>query len=162
MKLFKLIFALFIPVVLFAQDSSWVTKETSAALQTIKGDKPAGYYLAGFVFSLAGIFISLYWSSTRRNKQSNNTPDKFSIWFLVFDNAKRIVISLIVGFLLFRMFDLFEIWEMVGVGIGVTVGLDQIIEIMMNRWDWVCQLLKQDRSKLVITKTDTDAQNNQP
>lgn len=145
---FNLILIL-VSITLYAQDStSWQSREMSAAFDIILGDKPDGYYLAGLFFSVIGILISLYHSSTKRDKLSANTPVNFSWYFLVWDNIKRGFTTLVVMFVVFRVFNLVEVWQTVGVGIGLSVGLDKIVELLMNKWDWLCKVLSQDRNNL--------------
>lgn len=117
-----------------------------AALQTIFGDKPDGYYIAGLFFSILGILISLYWSSRKRDPLSSSTPVRFSWTFLIWDNGKRIVTTLIVMFILFRVFNFTDPLQMIAVGITATLFLDQILEWLMNKAEWLCKLLKADRN----------------
>lgn len=121
--------------------------QLKAALEIIFGNKPDGYYIAGLFFSVLGILISLYHSSKKRDPQSPNTPVKFSLLFLIWDNFKRGSITLIVMFIVFRVWDVSDIILMIGVGIGVALSLDKLIELMMNKWDWICKLLSQDRDR---------------
>ena len=140
-----------------------IKAELLAALAQILGEKPEGYYFAGLFFSLLGIAISLYHASRSRDKLSENTPFKFSWYFLIWDNFRRIIVTLIVMFILFRMFDLTEIWQMVGLGVGVALSLDKIIKLMMDKWDFLCNLLSQDRSELpakaIIINTENETTN---
>lgn len=103
------------------------------AWQIILGGKTGGYYLAGFFFSFLAILISLYSYSLTRDKESKNTPVKFSLFFLIWDNAKRIIVGLIVMFILFRAADLSNIYAMLAVGFGVGISLDKIIQLLMNK-----------------------------
>lgn len=116
------------------------------AFDIVLGGKSGGYYIAGFIFCFMAIVLSLYISSKKRDPQSPRTPAKFSWTFLFWDNAKRIVATLIVIFILFRIFDLSEIPGMLGVGFGVALGLDQIIEWMMRKFDFM-EFLKSNREK---------------
>lgn len=119
-------------------------KET---IEIILGGKAVSYYIAGLFFTLLGILISLYHSSRNRNPNSPNTPYKFSWRFLLWDNTKRIAVSLIVVFLIFRGVDLPNVFAQVGVGIVITIALDKVVEWLMERSDIVCQLLGMDRKK---------------
>jgi F0F1-type ATP synthase assembly protein I len=106
------------------------------ALQIIKGGKTGGYYLAGFFFSFLAVLVSLrVIAQKRRDPQSPNTPRKFSWSFLIGDNLKRILTSMIVMFMLFRLFDLSNPALMIGVGFGVAFGLDKIIQFLIDRTD---------------------------
>jgi uncharacterized membrane protein (GlpM family) len=121
-------------------------KSIKEAMDIVLGAKTGGYYLAGFIFCGMAICLSLYISSKKRNPQSNSTPSKFSVWFLIWDNAKRVGATMIVVFLLFRLFDLSEIPGMLGVGFGVSLGLDQIIEWMIGKFDFM-KFLQSNREK---------------
>jgi hypothetical protein len=110
--------------------------QLTAALKIILGDKPDGYYVAGFVFSSLAILLSLYFYSRKtRNKDSIATPRDFSFSFMIGDNIKRIGATLIVEFFLFRMFDLSDIKYMIGVGFAVAYGLDKIIQFLIDHTD---------------------------
>lgn len=117
------------------------------AIGIITGGKTGGYYLAGFFFAFLGIMLSLYQSSRSRDKLSPNTPLKFSLTFLIWDNLKRVVITLIVMFILFRILDLSYVPLMIGVGIVVSVALDRIIVALMGWSDDIFNLLASARKK---------------
>ena len=114
----------------------------------IRGGKELSYYLAGFFFAFLGIMLSLYQSSRNRDRLSPNTPLKFSWLFLVWDNLKRAVVTLIVMFILFRVLDLSYVPLMIGVGIGVSVALDRIIVYLMSWSDDIFNLLASQRKKM--------------
>ena len=116
------------------------------ALQIVLGGKSGGYYLAGFIFCFMAILLSMYINSKKRDPKSPATPVKFSWLFLIWDNAKRAGATMIVVFLLFRLFDLSEIPGMLGVGFAVSLGLDQLIIWMMNKFNFM-DFLKSDREK---------------
>ena len=117
-----------------------------AAYEIIFGEKPDGYYIAGFVFAGLAILLSLYISSKKRDPKSDATPEKFSWWFLIWDNAKRAGATMIVMFILFRVFDLSEIPAMLAVGFGVAICLDQIIEWMIGNFNFM-KFLQSNREK---------------
>jgi len=116
------------------------------ALQIILGGKSGGYYLAGFFFSFLAVLISLYQHSKTRNKYSDNTPYKFSWSFLFWDNFKRIFTSIVIMFILFRLFDLSNPAAMIGVGFFVAFGLDKAIQFVMEKTD-IMQFLEPARKK---------------
>ena len=119
-------------------------------LEIILGDKQLSYYLAGFFFSGLAILLSLYHHSRKRDVESPNTPKKFSWTFLVWDNLKRIFITLIVMFILFRQLDLSDVWYQIGVGFLVSLCLDKVIEFLMKKSELVSKLMGMDREKFKI------------
>lgn len=108
--------------------------------------KTGGYYIAGLVFTAFAIYLSLYISSKKRDPASKNTPVEFSWVFAIWDNFKRVLATFIVIFILFRIFDCSEIPAMLGVGFGVALSLDQIIEYMMAKFNFL-DFLKSNREK---------------
>lgn len=60
---------------------------------TLLGFIPAGFFLAMVFFAAVGVTIALLVDSTRRNKTSKNTPEKFNFWFLILDNWKTILLT---------------------------------------------------------------------
>lgn len=121
-------------------------KSINEALQIIMGDKTGGYYIAGFFFSFLAVLLSLYRYSRTRDKNSPTTPYKFSWSFLIWDNIKRIFVSLILMFILFRLFDLSNPFMMIGVGFFVAFGLDKAIQFLMDRTD-LMKFLEPERKK---------------
>ncbi|MEJ7611350.1 MAG: hypothetical protein WKF88_09260 [Ferruginibacter sp.] len=131
-----------------------------AALRTILGDKPDGYYLAALFFSLIGILVALYQSSKKRNPRSTSTPVHFSWVFLIWDNAKRMAVTLIVMFIIFRVFDLPNPIMMIAVGIVGALYLDKAIEWLMNKAEWLCDLLSRDRNNFPQKPQSENDENN--
>lgn len=115
------------------------------ALEIITGSKSLGYYIAGFFFSFLAIIISLYQHSKSRNPYSSKTPYKFSWRFLLWDNCKRAAVTMIVMFILFRVFDLTTPVLMIGVGFLVSFALDRIILALMKWSEPICKMLGMDR-----------------
>ncbi len=117
------------------------------AVNIILGGKSGGYYLAGFFFSGLAILLSLYHSSKKRDPKSTNTPENFSWVFLLWDNTKRVTATLIVMFILFRVFNLSEPLLMIGVGFISALFLDKVIEALMAKSETISKLLGMDRDK---------------
>ena len=124
------------------------------AFDIVLGGKSGGYYLAGFIFSAMAILLSLYHSSKKRDPSSASTPERFSWWFLIWDNCKRAVVTLIVEFILFRVFNLTEPLAMIGVGFFAALGLDKAIEFLMQK--------SQEAGKLLGMNRDNFPQKPQP
>lgn len=68
----------------------------------VLGNKSIAVWLASFTFVLIGVIVSLRLSSLKRNKDSPNTPIKFSLLFLIRDNILRGLGSLFVAFSVIR------------------------------------------------------------
>lgn len=117
-------------------------------LNELTGGKPIGsYYMAGFVFALIAILLSMYVKSRKRDPNSPRTPEKFSWYFLIWDNTKTMFAGLAVQFIMFRAFDLSNIFAMLGVGFGIGFGLDQLLGLIMEKSN-VLKFLNMDRDKI--------------
>ena len=121
-------------------------------LSLIFGEKPFSYYLAGFFFSFLAIVLSLYMHSRKRDKHSPETPYNFSWRFLLWDNTKRIIASLILMFIFFRAWDLTNIFLQIGLGFAVSFGLDKLLQFLMDKTDF-WKFLQSDREKFIDKKT---------
>lgn len=116
------------------------------AIGIITGGKSGGYYLAGAVFSFLAIILSIYVRAQDRFKCAPETPPKWSWKFFWWDNTKRIFAGLIVMFLFFRLFDLSNVFAMVGFGFAISFGLDRLIKLLMDKTQ-LLNFLSTDRSK---------------
>lgn len=126
------------------------------ALKILMGEnKSGGYYLAGFILSLLAILLSVIHSSRKRNPQSPNTPYKFNLWFMLWDNGKRAVAGVIVIFFMFRLFDCSNIFAMIGVGFFAAAGLDKVIEFLMEKTN-IMNFLQTDRTNFPPNKKKED------
>lgn len=103
-------------------------------LSELLGNRSVAVWLVCFTFILIGVVVSLIISSRERNKDSPNTPYKFSFKFLVRDNILRILGSVLIAFTIIRFGE-----DMVGMHIGYfgafLMGLcfDQLVKIIA---DW--------------------------
>lgn len=113
-------------------------------LKILTGDKEPSYYLSGFVFSFLAIILSMYLHSRKRDVDSPNTPRNFSYIFLIWDNFKRALASMIVMFIIFRVFDCSNVAVMISVGFFVALGVDKVIQWMMDNFNFL-NFLKTDR-----------------
>lgn len=123
------------------------------AIQIITGGKSGGYYLAGAFFSCLGILLSWYLASRKRDPQSTKTPERFSWLFLIWDNIKKGVVTLILMFVMFRLFDLSSAFAMIGLGFFLSLGLDKAIEFIMNKTD-LLNILQRNREKFPQKPTE--------
>jgi len=116
----------------------------------ILGELSGWYYLAAFVFSFLAILLSMWAGSKKRDVASSSTPTNYSWRFLLWDNAKRIFMGLIAIFLCFRFASALinralSMEVAVGIGFFVSIGLDQVIGWLKQRFDF----LQMDREKIV-------------
>lgn len=125
--------------------------------QLILGEVSVAYYAAAEVFALLALIISLWLHSKKRDASSPTTPQKFSWGFLFWDNFKRIIVGQITMFLVFRFATEFlgrklDMWMAVGIGAGLSFGLDRFIMWMQSR----TTVFDMNREKFM------EKQNNQP
>lgn len=116
----------------------------------ILGDLSGWYYLAAFFFSFLAILLSMWAGSKKRDVSSSSTPQKYSWRFLLWDNIKRISMGLVAIFLIFRFTSTLINRELsmevaVGVGFFVSIGLDQLIGWLKQKFD----VLQMDREKIM-------------
>jgi hypothetical protein len=57
---------------------------------------PIEMFLYMFFFAIIGVFLALLADSLKRNKESKNTPEKYSIIFLIKDNWKTITLTILL------------------------------------------------------------------
>lgn len=102
--------------------------------QTILGSNAPGLLGGAFVFALLGHALVLLGGTTLRDPSSPQSPSKFSLKYLLADNAKRIVyvLLLIVAALRF-MPDLFGMPLTAFSGFLVGAGLDTIALVLKQK-----------------------------
>lgn len=130
--------------------------------QLILGNVSVAYYLAAEFFALLALILSLYLHSQKRDIASSSTPVKFSLLFLVWDNAKRIFVGQITLFLIFRFITellgrQLNMWIAVGVGFFLSFGLDKAIQMIKEK----STLFDMNREKM-IEKISNTGTNNKP
>jgi len=118
--------------------------------QLVSGGLSAGYYLAALFFSGLAILLSMWAGSSKRNVNSTSTPRKYSFKFLIWDNTKRIVCGLVAMFLIYRFSSSIigrglSMEAAVGVGFMISLGIDQLIGWLKQRFD----LLQMDRDRIM-------------
>ena len=84
-------------------------------------------YAAGFVFAMIGAILSLRFEARKRDKDSLNTPRRFSWEFLLQDNIQRLFNGFLLTFVVFRFAPeiLNQSFSMF-LALGVGAGLDQV------------------------------------
>jgi len=102
--------------------------------QSILGGYTIPHVVALLVFAMAGVLISLLIHSTNRDKGSPNTPVKFSLWFLLKDNWKRILLNLLLIVVTIRFCQEItglQVTEFIALLIGVSY--DKLSEFLQNK-----------------------------
>lgn len=72
-------------------------------VSNLMGKYPASFYITYFIFVMLGIIVSLRIQALNRDKLSDSTPIKFSWRFLLQDNLKQWIGSLVFVFLSIRI-----------------------------------------------------------
>jgi hypothetical protein len=67
-----------------------------AILNQLLGPGEPSFFIAGFIFAMVGVLISLLISSSKRDISNPNTPNNFSWSYLIIDNGKRILLALLL------------------------------------------------------------------
>lgn len=65
-------------------------------ISQLLGSGDLGFYIAALIFSMVGVVISLLISSSKRDQTNPSTPNDFSWGYLILDNAKRILLALLL------------------------------------------------------------------
>ena len=107
----------------------------------ILGDVSAATYVAAFFFSFLVIIANLLVVSLNKYKQAEGTPEKWSFSFALLDNFKRILATMILMFLFYRFASSIIAKELsmewaVGVGIGITFGLDKMMGWLKSKFNF--------------------------
>lgn len=71
-------------------------------LDHILGPGDPSYFIAAVFYAAVGIVVSLLFSSTKRDQSKPETPNTFSWYYLLWDNAKRIVLSVLLVLITLR------------------------------------------------------------
>lgn len=75
---------------------------TQEILNSILGNRTLAQYVVAFFFILLGVLISIRLGAYKRDKESPNTPFKFSYTFLTRDNIVRAIGSIAIAFVFIR------------------------------------------------------------
>lgn len=73
--------------------------------EIVTGNISLAQLLAYILFGIAGAIVSLWMEVGERNKNSYRTPVPFSLKFMLSDNKKRIVATVLFLFLFVRFFN---------------------------------------------------------
>ncbi|UAY56277.1 hypothetical protein [Arachidicoccus terrestris] len=116
-------------------------------LKDILGVATIQEFLTQAFFAFVGVVISLLIHGATKYKEAVGTPVKFSLWFLLKDNAKRILLNILLIYATLRFFPDIT-------GIDITFFWCLIIGLCYDR---LAQLLKSKTDILdVQRKADPD------
>lgn len=102
----------------------------------ILGGIPFVMFWAALFFSLIGVVINLLMDATTRKPETVDTPVRFSLWFLLRDNWKRILLSILLIVVTIRFCE-----ELTGVHLNMFVSLligfvfDKLSEFLKDKSD---------------------------
>lgn len=82
-------------------------------------------FLAMCLFSILGIVMSLLIDSLQRNKESLNTPRKFDFWFLIKDNWKAILLTVLAVLVSIRFSSSLFPGQFIGEEAGTPDGIEK-------------------------------------
>lgn len=127
---------------IFGQDS--IAKAPSIKAY-IFGNMDFNMFVASLLFALVGVLISLLLHATTRDQNSESTPVKFSFLFMLKDNWKRILLSIILVIVTIRFLK-----ELTGLELNMffslCIGLvyDKLAEYLKSKSD----ILKVNRTEM--------------
>ncbi|MEP7375522.1 MAG: hypothetical protein ABI675_19410 [Chitinophagaceae bacterium] len=100
----------------------------------VTGQTPA-YLFVGFIFfAVIGIALSLLWQTNKRDVSSPHTPEKFSFWFMMRDNAKRLSATILTVYIALRFTpEIFNVQLTNFWSLCIGLGLDKIAEIVKSK-----------------------------
>lgn len=109
--------------------------------ELILGDVSIATYAAAFFFSFIVIFLNVIIVSLNKYKKAEGTPEKWSFSFAMIDNAKRMIATMMMMFLFYRFASTIIAKELsmewaVGVGIGITFGLDKMMGWLKSKFNF--------------------------
>jgi len=110
------------------------TMDTITVTQHILGTTSAAFFFAMLFFALLGLVANLLLNATDRNPSTTTTPEEFSLKFLLRDNWKRIVLSIVlvlIGLLL--MPELFGVPLNKFTATLLGGSLDRVAQALKNR-----------------------------
>lgn len=107
-------------------------------------------YVSSIIFAFIGVFVSLMLHATKRDVNSTNTPVKFSFWFLLKDNWKRLLTGILMVLVCIRFLK-----ELTGLELNMfyafAIGFCN---------DKIIQILKVKTSIFDVQRTGTQTEDN--
>lgn len=100
----------------------------------VTGEITTDVFLGFIFFAIIGISLSLLWQTSRRDQNSPNTPEKFSFWFMLQDNAKRLTATILTVYIALRFTpEIFNVTLTNFWALTIGLGVDKIAEFVKNK-----------------------------
>lgn len=100
----------------------------------ILGGIDPGLFLASTLFAFIGVLVTLLVGATLRKVDSQWSPKDFSWGYLIYDNAKRILLNVLLIFVTLRFMPELTGWDLsVWKGFVVGVGYDGLLLIVKQK-----------------------------
>lgn len=104
----------------------------------LTGYTDSGFFLECGFFAIVGVIFVLLLGTTLRDPNSPNSPNKFSGKYLLTDNHKRILASIIAIYISLRfMPDIFGVKLSYLKALGVGMSWDAIALIIKQKTSWL-------------------------
>jgi hypothetical protein len=93
------------------------------------------YFIALFIFGLLGALLNLLFNISDRDKESQRTPEKFSLLFLIKDNIVRFSITILLIYfgIIFSEY-LFGVVITIQLAVCLGFSLDSVSELVKNKF----------------------------
>lgn len=114
----------------------------------ILGEIDPGLYMASLLFAFVGVLITLLVGSTMRDPNSKYSPVKFSWRFLIYDNAKRILLNILLIMVSLRFMTEITGWEIsVWKGFIIGISYDSLLLIIKQKTSILDPKIKDPENK---------------
>jgi hypothetical protein len=124
-------------VLIFAvQDSTSIAKQAITFPQLLLGSYDLTTFFGFLFFALVGVLISLLWQANTRDQNTTDSPVKFKWWFLLKDNWKRIISSILLIYVTIRFFkELTHLDLNMFLSLCIGLGWDKLSEFIKSKTD---------------------------
>jgi hypothetical protein len=100
----------------------------------ILGGMDPGLFMASLLFAMVGVLITLLIGSTMREPDSKFSPKKFSFTYMLYDNAKRILLNLLLILISLRFMTEITGWDLsVWKGFIIGISYDSLLMIVKQK-----------------------------
>ncbi|OJV30441.1 MAG: hypothetical protein BGO32_08590 [Bacteroidetes bacterium 37-13] len=127
-------------------------------LKDIIGADGVQHFFSLMLFALIGATINLLNNVSKRDKASTATPVKFSFWFMVADNWKRCVSSLLLVYLFVRFMPLLLPSQFYD---AINGDIEFLLAIIIGfSFDKLSEFLKDKAKILSVNREEITGENN--